>query len=103
MVNMIHNQCAAEKLHCHPLVFLVKAEPRSLATPSTPVSRSTPSGTDACFLCMLVSGEKCRAAKSSFFQILDQPLFAVVSLSVTIFWILPPRAVSMAVSYFFSA
>ena len=28
--------------------------------------------------------------------------FAVFSLSVTIFWIVPPRAVSIAVSYFFS-
>ena len=69
----------------------------SLATPITPGSFRAAGVPNGFLFFMLVSGRKVALPYLFCFRkaIIS---FAVVSLSVTMFWMLPPSAVSMAVS-----
>ena len=81
--------------------YLSSSRTRVSAVPITPFSASTSGFLNLCGFLMLVSGRKV-ALPSLFDFSQDIICLAVSSLSVTIFWIFPPRAVSMAVSYFLS-
>ena len=74
---------------------------RLLATPITPFSFIQASFSNVFLACMAFKGKN--VARPSLFCF-RKPIssFAVDSLSVTIFWIVPPSAVSIAVSYCFS-
>ena len=74
---------------------------RVSARPSTPGSLKTSFMRNSCLLRMLVSGRKVALPALFCFRKAIISL-AVSSVSVTIFCMLPPRAVSMATSYFFS-
>ena len=72
---------------------------RSLASPRTPFSFRAAGWENVCLPLMLVNGRKVALPYLFFFRYSISCL-AVASESVTMFWMLPPRAVSMAVSYF---
>jgi len=68
----------------------------------TPGSENTSALWKPVLFAMLFSGRNVARPYLFFFRY-SIAFFAVVSVSVTIFWILPPSAVSIATSYFFSA
>ena len=79
-------------------VYSFSVVTRSEARPITPASFNASFWLNSPLVLMLFKGRNVARPKRFFFRY-SIILFAVCSLSVTIFWILPPRAVSMAISY----
>ena len=79
--------------------FLIST--KSLASPNTPFSSNASGALKLVLLLILLRGRKV-ARPYLFFLRYSMVSLAVVSVSVTIFWIFPPNAVSIATSYFLS-
>ena len=74
---------------------------KSLARPITPFSSKASGALKFVLLLILLKGKNVARPNLCFLRYSIVSL-AVVSVSVTIFWIFPPKAVSMATSYFLS-
>lgn len=99
MIDLIHHDHASQQIGHQPAVFLIRRDQFACQSKNTHFfQRPRLSKTLAAF--HAGQRQKRCTAIPVLFQMINQR-FAVSSEPVTMFWMLPPSAVSIAVSYFF--